>query len=180
MQTRLSILALTNYDPTIWDDFSIPAEADRQAAIDYICLHCAELSLVYTDPEILRQQIKLWTIANTTAWNRMWAALEEEYNPLHNYDRHEQWSDAGTAQATGSNTTKVAGYNQTSGFTDRDKTEQSTGSNSTGTHDGHIYGNIGVTTNAQMLTGELDVRQRTNFYWILLTSFKNEFCLQIY
>ena len=180
MQTRLSILGLTKYDPTIWSGFAVPAGVVRQDVIDYICMQCAELGLVYTDPDTVRKQIRLWSRSNADSWFRMWTAIQEQYNPLHNYDRHEDWSDTGSASATGQNKTSVAGFNQGDGLADRDQTDQQTSSQSAGTHSGHLYGNIGVTTNAQMLNEELDVRQRTNFYWILTTSFKQEFCIQIY
>lgn len=189
MQTRLSIRAWTEYDPHIWDGFSIHVNANRQAAIDYICLNCAELGCIYADPDALKEAIRLWTVTHRAAWDRIWETLTIEYEPLYNYDRHEEWSDTGsssaTASASGNSTTKVAGYNQTTpALNTRDSVDSSTssGSNSStaGDHTGHLYGNIGVTTSAQMLNEEVDTRLRVNFYMILLNSFKEEFCIQVY
>ena len=189
MQTRLSIRAWTEYDPHIWDGFSVHSDANRQAAIDYICLNCAELGCIYSDPVTLKDAIRLWTTTHKAAWDRIWETLAIQYEPLYNYDRHEEWSDTGSSSATasssGNSTTKVAGYNQTTpALNTRDSVDSSTSSgsnsNTAGDHDGHIYGNIGVTTSAQMLNEEVDTRLRVNFYMILLKSFKEEFCIQIY
>ncbi len=179
MQERLSILGLTKYDPHIWQHFSVPSGLVKQYIIDTICLECGELGLVYTEPETVKLMIKLWVAKEMPGWIRMSRALSEEYDPLHNYNRYEEWSDTGNASATGQNKNSVAGFNQSAGLADRDQSDQQTSSQSAGTHKGHLYGNIGVTTSAQMLEGELEIRQR-NMTDIIVQSFKNKFCVQVY
>ena len=46
-------------------------------------------------------------------------------------------------------------------------------------HSSHLWGNIGVTTSAQMLQGELDVR-RFNIYSQIADIFVSEFCILVY
>ena len=183
MQERLSILGVTKYRIDIWEFFQVPLGVSRQNAIDSILIECAELGLVYTDPDILKQQIALWSAKELPGWKRMQLAFSEDYNPLHNFDRYEEWTDSGTASGsgTGQSTNKVAGFNQSAGLADRDSTNQSSSSNSSssGTHKGHLYGNIGVTTAAQMLEGELQIRQQ-NMIDIIVNSFKNNLCVQVY
>lgn len=170
--TRLSILGLTDYDPTVWEDLELPEDLDRQDTIDYICAECAELSLTYPQPAYMRKAIGIWSRKNLPNWLRIQTALNEEYNPLHNFDRYEDWTDKGT----GSSETRVAGFNEDAGMAPRDRAD-STGDSR---HQGHLYGNIGVTTSAQMIQGEMDVRTRFNLMDTILSSFKEQFCIQIY
>lgn len=179
MQERLSILGVTRYDPTVWNDFMLPAGINRQQTIDTILMECAELGLFYTEPSTVRSQIRLWSAKETPSWEKMYRALTEDYNPLHNYDRYEDWTDTGNASATGQNKNSVAGFNQSAGLATRDQSDQSTSSASSGTHKGHLYGNIGVTTSAQMLEGELKIRQQ-NMIDIIVQSFKQNLCVQVY
>ena len=45
--------------------------------------------------------------------------------------------------------------------------------------DAHMYGNIGVTTSAQMLEGELEVR-KNNLYNMIADCFATELCILVY
>lgn len=184
MRSRLSILGLNNYRPDVFDDMAVPSGLVKTRIVDTILMECAEIGLTYPNPDIMKRMIKTWSYNKLPAWERILTALEEQYNPLHNYDRHETWTDEGSASASasGSNSTKVAGFNSASSMADRDTSTQSTSSssNSTGEHTGHTYGNIGVTTSAQMLQGEIDVRTANDMYDIILRSFKNQFCVQVY
>lgn len=162
---KLSILGLTQWtDGHVWDQFETPEEISRQDAIDAILMECAELALVYTDPDTVAGMIGLWCRKQMENWKHIAQALLEEYNPLHNYDRHEEWTDKGQTQ--------VAGFNQAADMADKDAAESD--------HKGHIYGNIGVTTSAQMIAGEMDVRLRYNVLDAIVGSFKDQFCVQVY
>ena len=165
MLTKISIMGLTDYtDGAVWDHFQVPAGLYKQDVIDNILMQCAELSLVYTEPETMTRMIGIWSRKNLENWTRIMQALTEKYNPLHNYDRTEEWSDEGSS--------KVAGFDQGNGMADRDSARSD--------HSGHVYGNIGVTTAAQMIAGEMDVRVRFNTLDAIAESFKNEFCVLIY
>lgn len=162
---RMSILGLDNYtNGAVWDLLTLPDGADRSLITDYIDQECAELGLVYTDPDTVRSMIGVWSRKNLDNWGRILTALTEEYNPLHNYDRIEEWTDAGKTQ--------VAGFDLDSGMADRDAGQS--------THSGRIRGNIGVTTAAQMIAGELDIRTQHTFADVILNSFKNSFCILVY
>ena len=181
MLARLSIVGINNWtDGQVWDLFQVPEGVSLQDAEDYIMSECAELSLCYVDPDYIKYRIGLWSRKQLPGWERIFRALTEDYDPLHNYDRYENWDEAGKASATGSNKTSVAGFNQAAGLADRDRTDQDTSSESSGTRKGHTYGNIGVTTSMQMLTQEVEGRVRFTMLDVILESFKQEFCIQIY
>lgn len=181
MISRISILGLNEFtNGAIWDNFTVPEGVDAQDAKDYIMSECAELGLCYTDPDYIRYKIGLWARKQLPGWERIYTALTEDYNPLHNYDRHESWTDSGSASASGANTNRVAGFNESTKMADRDQSEQYTSSSSSGSRTGHTYGNIGVTTSMQMLTQEVEGRVRFTMLDVILESFKQEFCIQIY
>lgn len=178
----LSILSLTNYAPDIWDGFRIPEipEMTVEDVKDTIMAECAELSLVYTRPETVKKLITLWTNRNLPAWRKLAAALESEYNPIHNYDRTEKWTDDNTGEQSSEGTTSVAGFNLEDGYADRDKAENKSNGKGHAEHNGHISGNIGVTTTQQMITEEWKMRLALNVTSVIVDSFKNNFCVQIY
>lgn len=182
MLAKLSILGLYNYtEGAVFDDLTLPDGLDRQRVIDTILINCAELGLVYGDPGVVQHMIGTWSRNKLHAWERILLALETQYDPLHNYDRHEIWTDKSNAQAAGSNSNEVAGFNQSAGMADRDRSEQETSSSADSAHDGHIYGNIGVTTSMTMLREEVDGRQAyDDMAGIISDSFKANFCIQIY
>lgn len=180
MTSRLSIMGLYLYDNTVFDELELPAGVDRQRVIDTIITDLAELSLVYADGDTMRKLIGIWSSAHVANWARIYRALSEDYNPLHNYDRHEEWEDNATASAQGSDKKSVAGFNQAAGLVDTEQSEQDTSSEAQTLRNGHLYGNIGVTTSAQMLEGEINVRERFNIYDLISQSFKQKFCVMIY
>ncbi len=113
----------------------------------------------------------------------------------------------GTSNTTTNNLEKVAGYNTTTLDTQRgnDSTNaansagnntqasqvESTGTETTtGSDNGqenrnrarqlHIHGNIGVTTTAQMMEGELGVYPKINVVDYIVRAFKSRFCILVY
>lgn len=268
----LSTLGLYNQDPTILDaeHLLIPEGVNLETLQTLILTETAELEVMYPEPVTMAAVVKAWSTARKPSWERMLAALTEEYNPLHNYDRHEteEHDDTDTDDDTGTVTRQksgteasaktgteanartgterlaktgtisfegeqanggtqtgaVAGYNGTA-MADKDQTTTATvgtdagttthnttdttthGTTDTITHNTtdtithnttdtetrnlfrertnegsrslHAYGNIGLTTSAQMLTGELEVR-KTDIYRIICDEFTRYFCLLVY
>lgn len=164
---RMSILGLYNYDPSIFDDVNWPGTIDKQTIIDKILMDNAELSVVYANPYTMREMLRVWSAINQQTWQRLWNALTADYNPIHNYDRNEEWEDDGSA------TTGVVGYNSDR-FNDANKVV------SGNKRKGRAYGNIGVTTSAQMVNEEVDLRTSRNYVQILSDMFRSEFCVLVY
>ena len=216
----LSILGMYNQDNEILDDHHLylPEGVDRSTIIPLILSETAELEVLYPRPDTMKTVVKAWSFARLSAWERMLDALEEEYNPLHNYDRTEvetgtntgsegetgtiqtaeDISDTGSNQTSATTTDQVTGYNSNT-FADDNKQLASGSASSMNARDRdetetrnlthtrnlaharnlHIFGNIGIVTSAQMLTGELEVRA-TDIYRIIVDEFKQYFCLMIY
>lgn len=201
----ISLMTLYNQDSSILNstNFPLPTGVTHENLDPLLLAETAELELLYPEPSTLKTVIKAWATVRGPAWTRMITALTEEYNPLHNYDRQESWTDehenegskssSGSSESSGSgtDTTQVAGFNDAANLTNKDKlTSSSSGDSSseyseetsdtgTTTRTGRVQGNIGVTTSAQMLAGELEIRQQ-DIYKIIVREFIKMFCLGVY
>ncbi len=83
----VSIRAIYNWDNTIFDNFNVPSEMDKQTIIDMILHELAELTVVYSDPSTLKTYIRVWSATRVNVWDRLYALATEEYDPLDNYNR---------------------------------------------------------------------------------------------
>ena len=198
----MTILGLYRYGESnqqdLFQNMKIPAGIDRQDLIDNILEQGAAFEILYPDFEYLQFSIGAWSKRWYRTMEKWLKALTVQYDPLNNYDRHEEWTDndkvsGKTETAAGVNTTgqdelSVTAYDSDQYHnkekTDSSGTGESTGSSETTTdaeskHSGHLYGNIGVTTSQEMLREELDV-QRFNLIQQITDLFITEFCIMVY
>ena len=89
----LSLIGLYNYDPTIFDDMELPEGIDKDIAINSILLRCGEQEILYPDPNFLKSAIGVWSGKHYFTFEKWVKALGEDFNPLYNYDRHEEYTD---------------------------------------------------------------------------------------
>ena len=194
----LSFIGLYNCDSSLFDLMEIPTRedypVDKNVLIDLLLMETAELEVIYPDFDFMKQALGRYSVSRKNSWERMLEALSEKYNPLHNFDRNEEYTDNETGNNTSSNTNTVTGTTteQTTGFNsetfvDRGKQDISGNTSSTGnsnatrqlTHTARLFGTIGVTKSQEMLKDELEVR-KTDFYKIVVEEIKNRFCLLVY
>ena len=88
---------------------------------------------------------------------------------------------------TFANDDKDAVTNQASETANSTATGKTTNSNSrtsgeteTLSHTEHTHGNIGVTTNQQMITDEVVLRKKYDMYSLITREFKDKFCLEVF
>lgn len=86
MRATISILGLTSFDESIWDNLQVPAQANKQDIIDEILLECSDFELLYPDWDVMKGAIGLWSRKELPIWERLYKAKELEYNPLWNVD----------------------------------------------------------------------------------------------
>ena len=199
VEMKITLSGLFQYDDSIFDDLKLPEEADKETAVWTILENCNDFEIMYPDAEYIKQSIGYWSKAMQLPWTRMWAAIHEEYNPLHNFDRHEEVHEETSGDNTQTlNTTQTTNDTQTDSktaynvdaFKDTDKTTQSGTVGNTGTVGNagsgerdmstHLYGNIGVTTSQQMLKAELDIATELDFYKAVARQFAEKFCILVY
>lgn len=202
MRSTVSILGIYNYDNTVLDDWSLPDSVSRETFNGNLFRECAELELLYSDPDVLKEMLKTWSANRLRVWNELAATLEYEYNAIENYDRREDWTDNNDAnsESTGSSNVGTSGNSQTDvnvaafnagDLKQRDKTTtKATGSTNstdttmtnaqnTATHTGRMHGNIGVTTTQQMIREQREIVQFSIIEFII-QDFKDNFCLMVY
>lgn len=205
-QAWMSLLGLYTYDDTLFDNMAFPddfTEDDKELFINNLLMECAELEVLFTDPDFMKNAIGVWSAKEVYIWNRLYEAVTADYDPIENYNRHEVTDDqnrgnvthGGTDSTTGSGTdtmtNSITAFNNNT-FAPHDKAEMAKGTTESTTyghtitdHTGHkltshIHGNIGVTTSQQMLESELDVRPKLNIFNIMIESFRQRFCLLVY
>lgn len=163
MGATVSLLGLWTANEGLFDLLKIPAALNKQTLIDNLLMECAELEILYPDAEFMREAIGAWSSAEVDKWEELEKTLHYEYDPISNYDRHEEWTDdtdgssttTNTASdttksnvtntASGTATNKQAGYNSTdlvvsdgseTGSSNSGEAENSGSSSSTGSSSG--------------------------------------------
>ena len=194
MQSKITLIGMYQYNDTLFDGLSFPDGIDKDLAISHILNKSEEFELVYSDFNYLKDRIGTWGKVWERTFIKWVEALSIEYDPLYNYDRHEDIEDSAlshssttTNSATISNTeNKVSAYDSDA-YSNKEKVDSGANTSQGGTGDAnssttrhaHMYGNIGVTTSQQMLRDQLDISQ-WNLYEHIADLFIEEFCILVY
>lgn len=179
---------------SIFKDITVPNGLDLEKIEDTIVTECWDLQPIEGDWELLKKMIDNWFSIKKDDFERLYQALSESYNPIHNYDRFEDRKEKrnlkvdGTVTSTSDDSSEdlTSAYNSSSyspsgknvykgndkDITNRSDTEDFTTEN-------HLYGNIGVTTSQQMIESEIKLRRENNIYKIIAIDFRNEFMLSL-
>lgn len=183
MRAKLSIAAIYNYDPTIFNNLLVPSTVLADDVIAAIIAEAAELNTRYPDASVLKTMIGVWSRRKYPIWAKIAKLIKLDYNPIENYDRIEEWTDgansSATASSSGINSSTAYNSNQ---FVDNGKSTSTSNSAATseGKHSGRTHGNIGVTTVAQMMQGELDTLPKLDVISVIVNDFLDAFCIGIY
>lgn len=187
MRATMSVLGLYQWDDTIFDNLVLPDDLDSSLVVDTILSDCAELEIMYPDPDVLKGLIGVWSSHEVIIWDRLNNLFNQAYNPLENYDRTENWNqtDTGSSSNNGSNTNthKVTGYNSGDWQNQNQDETYASGSGSSSLqtyHTSNIHGNIGIRSSQELLVQEYDLAPLTDIYQVISRSFKNRFCLMVY
>lgn len=203
LNPRLTLIGLYKYNPAVFSNLSLPAAVDEETFIDSLLMEYGECPLIYPNYDYMVLAIGAWCRKWYANIDRIATALNAEYNPIHNYDRTETWTEneTGTKDITrgidttenesGSDEDLVSAYNE-SDYQPSTKTEYERENEETqdesydedttrqNTRSGRAYGNIGVTENSAMVQHELDLRTKENLYHIIAELFYKEFCLYVF
>lgn len=191
MRATMTLTGLYQYDNTIFDGWRFPEGVDAETLKTNLLYECSGLCITLPNPDLFKIVTNAWCIRKNHAWSRSLAAINAEYDPLHNYDRTEQTSDleSGSSgysgEASGSTEDKTAAFNSSS-YSPKAKSESEQESESSANygkayqHTSKTFGNIGVTTSQQMLKSELDIAPDLDIIGIIIRDFKREFTLAVY
>ena len=189
MKAKLSILGLYRWNNDVFKEMALPEGVDGEILTWKILEDCAELEVLYSDPEYMQASIHNWSSAMLPGWKKMQEALTAEYNPIWNKDgKITETNDYGAIQqsgtGSGNSTDKVAGFNSDTTHTREESTNTSTGSSRQEAHQDIRtvieQGNIGVTESSAMVRHEMELRADFNIYSIIANDFKKHYCLMVY
>ena len=114
MGATLSIMGLYNDDSSIFDLMAFPegfTALQKETVRDNILIECAELEVLYSNPEVMKNVIALWSRKELPYWDRVYKASLLKYDPIENYHRTEteDISDGRTEKHSGTDTNTVIG-----------------------------------------------------------------------
>ena len=89
------------YNNDLFGLLNLPPGIDKDTLINNILLRGGEFEVVYSNPDFYKSAIGLWSNKHYRTFEKWINALNIDYNPLENYDRMEEWTDAGTRTNTG-------------------------------------------------------------------------------
>lgn len=163
----LSVMGLYRTDNTLFDSLVLPDGLNTETLTANILMECAELEILLPDPVIAKQAFSYWTKTRVDAWQHMYDAMTQYYNPLWNKDGKitEDIDTVGTGSVAGFNSNTLNPANKSEGTQHYVRVEQ---------------GNIGVTTSQAMLTEEIKLRSSYDIYNLITAEFKKRFCLAVY
>lgn len=107
MYPRIPLISLIKYtlnrDPDDFlNEFYYPEEATRGDFLDYFLLEYGEFTPIYQQPDLLITHINAVAKSLKYSIDKLYATLSLEYNPIENYDRHENAQDDITTDEEGS------------------------------------------------------------------------------
>lgn len=178
MLAQLSILGLYSANPDLWNDMVVPEGLSVEDVSQAIMLYDAELNVLYPDPDFMQLAIQLWSKTRLHAWERIYKALTEDYDPLWNVDGTTTETRTIDSTSSGDSVRSVQGFNSSS-FSDATKDSTAGTGKTTETYEQKRGGNIGVTKSQELLESELEVR-KTDIYRIIADEFKERFCIMVY
>ena len=206
MRALLSIVALYNYDHTLFDGMQIPDGLNRRALIDELMMQLAEVNVIISDPVAMKTALMYWSRTRIDVWKHLFETTKYKYNPIWNKvgtyietetrDLTKVTDATETRDLTGSNDvqvdSKTSAYNSSTMqpvdqvITDQDTTDGGTiDVDNTQTDTGTItrirkeHGNIGVTTTQQMIKEEREIADYS-LYQLIIEEFKTRFCIMVY
>ena len=195
---RLTLYGMYQYNSILFNGLMLPAGMENKIMSELLLYHYGDLYPYIQVPDKLGNLISVWSASRLPQWQRAYDALFSAYNPIDNYNMHEEiderpdiqrinhYSDNSTS--SGNSDTLRSGYDSNdyvpdskmissgSGNNTGSSTISETGSRKTITN---RSGNIGVTTTQQMINSELEIRKQ-NLYDQIMREFENEFMVQLY
>lgn len=195
LQPRMTLYGMYQYDPTLFDGVTLPEGMDKTLMVNQIIRQSGDLFPYYQVPPEVKTAITEWFTRRKDNFSKLWQGFTSDYNPIENYDRHEDSTETpdithtltNSGQDASTNSADVQGYNGTeyvpnsrttsSGTSSTNGTDKESG---TRTYTSRIHGNIGVTTSAQMLEGELALRRSLDIYALIAAEFETDNLIQVY
>lgn len=116
--STFTLIGLKNYmdyfEHDIFQNMTLPEGIDKEDCINNILLTCGDNELLYPDGQFMIDAIGLWSTKWYRTFEKWVTVLNQEYNPLENTDRHEDWSDSLSESYSESELNSLSSFNSTS------------------------------------------------------------------
>lgn len=145
---KLTMMGLYNYDDALFDDMRLPEGIVKADLINTFLLNYGEYPVIYPRWDTMKFALGIWSKKWYHSIERIIYAMTEEYNPLHNFDRHEEYTDeeakSGNTSEQGSASNTITNDRTVRTLDLTDTTEGTTTNNvqSTGTETGSTENTI--------------------------------------
>ena len=94
---------------SVFDKLNLPSGIDKNVLKNSILMRSGEFEVLYSDPYLMTDLIGIWANKYYSTFERWIKALNVEYNPLENYNRHEIIKDITGEKEKGSNKSDITG-----------------------------------------------------------------------
>lgn len=95
--SKITLIGFNNYMEAAGDDLfkylNVPVELDKSLLVNNILFRGGEFEALYGDPYFMQNMIKIWSDKWQRTMQKWVNALNVDYDPLYNYDRHEIYTD---------------------------------------------------------------------------------------
>ena len=103
-EAKITLVGFTRYyeamDQDLWEYLSFPAGIDKQTIIDNIMLNGGNFESYFPDPEYVKYYMGVWSRKWYWTFDKWYKAINIDYSPLDNYDRHEDYTDTNKGKDT--------------------------------------------------------------------------------
>ena len=89
LRATMSLLGLYQADPTLFSQLELPEGLEADVLTNNLLAECAELEVLYADPDFMKASIGFWSKKQLNVWAELYATLLYEYNPIWNKDYKE-------------------------------------------------------------------------------------------
>lgn len=97
---KITLIGMYDYDPTLFDGLTVPESLDKEVLVGNILLRSGDFETLYGSIPFMKQAIGIWSSKMQQTFEKWVEAMNTEYSPLENYDRHEEWDDKNTGDQT--------------------------------------------------------------------------------
>lgn len=129
---RMTMIGLYNYNSAVFERLNLPEGINKNDFINSFLLKYGECPVIYPEWEFMQFAIGVWSNKWYHSIERIIYAFTEDYNPLHNFDRHEEYTDTeGIDRATSANAEETANTESKSSENSSNTEESTTGTENT-------------------------------------------------
>lgn len=121
MSATMSLLGLFQNNPSLFLELELPDGVSKDTVIDNLLMETAELEVLYPNPYFMQAAIGTWSLKELPIWKKLYETTVLKYDPIHNYDRNESWTEDENSDKKGSSENRGSVSTETEGNTTQNR-----------------------------------------------------------